>query len=616
MARRRTVRTLWTLGSILAVLAFAKLFVADVYRVRSGSMRPTVFGELGGEGPTDWVLVRYGRPELRRFDLVVIRSAEGDGFVVKRVAGLPGESVWLQKGDLLIDGRRLGPEAPRPAPVPVFDLRHQSIEEDFHYVEGGPWQRAKGVWALDGTDVPPGSNQGMMFFQPDLRDDHLTPDGRRVPGIVQVNDAVLECEVAFDDDATVLRFLLVEEGDTFELELVAADPDDGSRAVVLSHRTVRSMSGDPAKRVSILATERFTAALGEWVRLRFSNVDDELTVELPGQGVRMRHGYGGNEALDTPGGELHRGPRVGLGGHSGKARLRSLAILRDLYYTALGEHAIEAPLSLGPDELFLLGDHSAHSLDSRSFGPVRSSDLVGWPVAVVWPLAPLRGTGGGPRAVSGAHRRRMPGTDGPQAGSSPRAMESTTDPGIELMLAYQAGEERAFDRLVERYSGPVYALLTRFLGPVNRREDLVQEVFLRVIGARERYRPAARFSTWLYRITFNLCVNERGRRSADERSIEGLDPEDAAPLDWADRSAPEPGAALERDDLVQAVRAAIAALPERQRMAMILARYHELPYAEIAEVLDSSEKAIKSMVHRARETLRETLAPYMQEGIA
>lgn len=193
-------------------------------------------------------------------------------------------------------------------------------------------------------------------------------------------------------------------------------------------------------------------------------------------------------------------------------------------------------------------------------------------------------------------------------------MDRSGDPGVELMLAYQAGQESAFDRLVEDYSGQVFALLTRFLGPVARREDLVQEVFLRVIRARGRYRPSARFSTWLYRIVFNLCANERERRSGAERSLDALSAvEDGEPAGWVDESAEDPSVALERDDVVRGVRDAIAALPERQRMALILARYDELAYADVAAVLDTTEKAVKSMIHRARENLRASLARYLQE---
>ena len=178
------------------------------------------------------------------------------------------------------------------------------------------------------------------------------------------------------------------------------------------------------------------------------------------------------------------------------------------------------------------------------------------------------------------------------------------------MLRYQRGDELAFDHLVERYSPRVYALLTRFLGPIQAREDLVQEVFLRVIRARAHYRPEARFSTWLYRIAFNLCVNESERRrpgvSLDERAGEVHD-------GWQDERAPAPLAALEKEDLVATVRAAIAELPARQRMALLLAKYEELPYDEVGEVLGTSEKAVKSMIHRARESLRASLSALLEE---
>jgi RNA polymerase sigma-70 factor (ECF subfamily) len=188
-------------------------------------------------------------------------------------------------------------------------------------------------------------------------------------------------------------------------------------------------------------------------------------------------------------------------------------------------------------------------------------------------------------------------------------MESayTDDPGTRDMLAWQAGEEAAFDRLVAAYSERLFALFTRFLGPVPEREDMVQETFLRVLRARQAYQPTARFSTWLYRIAFNLSVN----RSERTRPTASLDATPAGPA-AVDVELP-PEASLERDDVVAAVRAAIARLPENQRAAMILARYEELSFAEIADVLGSSEKAVKSLVHRARENLRAELAPFLPQ---
>jgi RNA polymerase sigma-70 factor (ECF subfamily) len=198
------------------------------------------------------------------------------------------------------------------------------------------------------------------------------------------------------------------------------------------------------------------------------------------------------------------------------------------------------------------------------------------------------------------------------------AQDYTDDPGVQWMLAWQAGDDAAFDALVEAYSGQVFALLTRFLGRRPGREDLVQEVFLRLIRARDRYQPTARLSTFLYRIVFNLAVNETQRVAGS--GVLSLD----HPLGSSDGAGslgdlqagddPEPFEELEREDVVSAVRAAIARLPEKQRMALILAKYHDTPYTEIADILGSSEKAIKSLVHRARESLREWLAPFLRQG--
>jgi len=211
--------------------------------------------------------------------------------------------------------------------------------------------------------------------------------------------------------------------------------------------------------------------------------------------------------------------------------------------------------------------------------------------------------------------RATPSGGGPGRGEA----DYEDDAGVQLMLAWQRGDESAFDRIVEEYSPQVFALLTRFLGRRAPREDMVQEVFLRVVRARDRYRPTARLSTWLYRIVFNLSVNETqrlggsGTLSLDLPLSAGG--EDGAALgDLQEAPAEAPSARMERDDVVSAVRGAIARLPENQRMALILAKYHDYPYVEIAAVLDSSEKAIKSLIHRAREALREMLAPLLQAG--
>ncbi|MEZ6014463.1 MAG: sigma-70 family RNA polymerase sigma factor [Planctomycetota bacterium] len=195
---------------------------------------------------------------------------------------------------------------------------------------------------------------------------------------------------------------------------------------------------------------------------------------------------------------------------------------------------------------------------------------------------------------------------------------SEPDPGAALMAEWQAGDEGAFERLVERYSGAVWSLLTRFLGQREGREDLVQDVFLRVVRARDRYEPTARFTTWLYRIVFNLAVNEtqRGRDTVSLEPDAGSGSRDTGALEVVDMSCGAPDAGLVRADLVAAVRAAIAELPESQRMALVLAKYEGLSQAEIADVIGSTEKAVKSLIHRARENLRALLIPYLEQEVA
>lgn len=209
---------------------------------------------------------------------------------------------------------------------------------------------------------------------------------------------------------------------------------------------------------------------------------------------------------------------------------------------------------------------------------------------------------------------------GPRDAAGDRAADAPRgDHGAELMLAWQAGNEQAFHELVDAYSGHVYALLTRFLGRRHPgREDLVQEVFLRVVKARRRYVATARFSTWLYTIVWRICINETERRAGrPDLSLDagpaGELGDEGAGLSLPDEVELDPVDGVARADLVREVRAAIAALPDAQRIAVVLARYHELSYAEIAEVVGSSEKAIKSTIHRARVSLRARLQPLFEK---
>jgi signal peptidase I len=384
--KRRLVAALWTLTVLGFLALLVKSFFADVYRVDSGSMRPTIYG--GRARPDDprpeaeRVLVRYARgfaPE--RFDLVVTRSERDDVPLVKRVAGLPMETFAIRDGDLLIDGHLLAPDAPRPAPILVYDDRWFRPEDEFERRTDGSVRREGDAWIVEGSTEPPGNR--LLYHRP-LRDDYLDREHRRVAGVVDVNDAILELEFLVEGcpPAQRLSFQLFEAGDTFTLEL--ATDAAGSAGLRLTRRNARLQSTSVGE--ELLLEAPLTIPADTFVPLRFANLDNHLTLELPTLGLRETVVYATNEPL--PGQTSlaqHFGPRVAFGVQGGRARFRAVRILRDLYYTSAGKHGTEAPVLLGPDEYFLLGDNSAVSTDSRQFGPVQAHRLFGRPVAVVWP---------------------------------------------------------------------------------------------------------------------------------------------------------------------------------------------------------------------------------------
>ena len=170
------------------------------------------------------------------------------------------------------------------------------------------------------------------------------------------------------------------------------------------------------------------------------------------------------------------------------------------------------------------------------------------------------------------------------------------DPDVELMLAFREGDEAAFDQLFRRWAGPLLRYLERMLGDSAMAEELVQEAFFRVHRARHRYEPRARFSTWLYRIATNLALNElkrpRRRHVHEEEGqvvLRGTGPQ--VDEEVATRRL---GARVESE---------LEKLPERQRMALWLSAAEGHSYAEVASILDTTEKSVKALVHRARVAL-------------
>jgi RNA polymerase sigma-70 factor, ECF subfamily len=193
------------------------------------------------------------------------------------------------------------------------------------------------------------------------------------------------------------------------------------------------------------------------------------------------------------------------------------------------------------------------------------------------------------------------------------------DPDVRLMLEVRDDNAAAFEELVARYQGRLVRLLRHQVGSLEQAEDLAQEVFLRVYRARKSYQPGARFATWLFTIAHRAASNalrDRSRRPEVTLQTHDSGPLGTRPLDkmLQASSGQMPARQLDKAEAGEMVRMALDALGQRQRMAVLLSKFEGLSYAEIAEIMDISPQAIKSLLSRARENLREVLQPYFDHG--
>ncbi len=183
-----------------------------------------------------------------------------------------------------------------------------------------------------------------------------------------------------------------------------------------------------------------------------------------------------------------------------------------------------------------------------------------------------------------------------------------------IMLELRAGNMAGFDFLIQKYRKPIIHFMYRMVHNQAVAEELAQEVFLRVYRARETYRAEARFSTWLYRIATNLCVNHardtRHERAASTIYLDETDLETGTTPDVADTT-PGAEANLLRQERLNAIRQHVLSLPERQRMAVLMHKYEGLDYKQIGDILKLSESATKSLLFRAYQTLREKLKGFI-----
>lgn len=183
------------------------------------------------------------------------------------------------------------------------------------------------------------------------------------------------------------------------------------------------------------------------------------------------------------------------------------------------------------------------------------------------------------------------------------------------MLLLKSGDQQAFRELVERHKLSVLNLCLRFVGNRQDAEDLAQEAFMRVFQAAPNYEIKAAFTTWLYRITVNLCLNHQRHKkilrffSLEQPKAAHHSSQPRLP-DFPDKQRPDTD--YEKKELQSIVQQAIQSLPENQRSVLILHRYQDLSYKEIAEVLGTSVSAVESRLHRAKESLRKKLESMLE----
>ena len=181
---------------------------------------------------------------------------------------------------------------------------------------------------------------------------------------------------------------------------------------------------------------------------------------------------------------------------------------------------------------------------------------------------------------------------------------------VALMERVRDGDIAAFEELVSRHQHAVIGTVAKMLSSPNEAEDIAQQVFVRIWKSAKRYQVKAKFTTWMFTITRNLVFNEMRRRQR-KPAVSMNEREEEFHIATPDESVATPAEATLQNELEEAVDAAIQALPEKQRMAVVLRRYEELPYDEIAGILELSLPAVKSLLFRARSQLKENLQRYL-----
>ena len=363
----RIRRALWLAAGVLLVVVIFQAYVGGIYPVASSSMAPTLM-------PGDQVLVLYNAAVPARGEVVVVHGAEPNP-LVKRVAALPGEELAITPdGDLLVNRSYLPTGSRVLPPVLIVDTQRSSFEQHFTWPHSAPVSEGSSqVILLNGLDALRPDQQATLLLRNGVHDGYLDALGEVRFGEQAVGDARVSVRLELLDERGQLLVRLSDQGDIFEarFDWRQGEASQGS----LSRLTIKGGVFE------VRESESFQLELpSNLICLTLDNFDNEVRLMIDG---RLVTSFSYSKASrQSPDPIEHR---LSLGILGARLRVDRFRIWRDLHYTSRGRFGVDHAVRLEPDELFLLGDNSDHSTDSREYGPVKIERLIGRAAWIVWP---------------------------------------------------------------------------------------------------------------------------------------------------------------------------------------------------------------------------------------